>query len=54
VVDLGDDVKFIESLLRECEQELGIQQPPPEAVSEDSTFRERLEALKRQRESSGK
>lgn len=54
VNDLGDDVNFIEPLLRECELELGIQPPPPAAVSEESTFRERLEALKRQRESTGK
>lgn len=53
VNNLGDDVNFIEPLLCECEQELGMQPPPP-AVSEESTFRERLEALKRQRESNGK
>jgi len=54
--DLGDDVKFIEPLLRGCEQELGLQPALPAAApssSGDSSFRERLEALKRQRESNG-
>eukprot|EP00984_Skeletonema_dohrnii_P004885 scaffold1721_cov119-Skeletonema_dohrnii-CCMP3373.AAC.3 len=54
VEDLGNDVKFIEPLLRGCEQELGLQPPPPVVVpssSGDSSFRQRLEALKRQRES---
>lgn len=57
VEELGDDVKFIEPLLRGCEQELGLQPSPPAMAapspSGDSSFRERLEALKRQRESSG-
>jgi len=56
VEDLGNDVKFIEPLLRGCEQELGLQPPPPVVVpssSGDSSFRQRLEALKRQRESNG-
>lgn len=54
--DLGDDVKFIEPLLRKCEEELGMQEVRPKAVPplEESSFRERLEALKRQRESNGK
>lgn len=58
VEDLGDDVKFIEPVLRRCELELGMTPPPPAAVpsssSGDNSFRERLEALKRQRESYGK
>lgn len=54
VNDLGDDVSFIQPLLSECEQELGMQPSPPAVASGDSTFRERLEALKRQRESNGK
>ena len=51
VEDLGDDVKFIEPVLRRCEVELGMEPPPPAAVpsSGESSFRERLEALKRQR-----
>lgn len=54
--DLGDDVKFIEPLLRKCEEELGMQEVRHKAVPplEESSFRERLEALKRQRESNGK
>ena len=56
VEDLGNDVKFIEPLLRGCEQELGLHPPHPVVVpssSGDSSFRQRLEALKRQRESNG-
>jgi hypothetical protein len=52
--DLGDDVTFIEPLLRVCEQELGLHPalpaPAPSSYG-DGSFRERLEALKRQRES---
>ncbi len=49
VEELGDDVKFIEPLLIECEQlVLGLH---PTANVESNSFRERLEALKRQRES---
>lgn len=59
VEDLGDDVKFIEPVLRRCEQELGMKLPTPAVVptssgSGESSFRERLEALKRLRESNGK
>ena len=51
VEELGDDIKFVEPILRECEQELGLH---PNV--ESNTFRERLDALrldalKRQRES---
>lgn len=50
VEELGDDVKFIEPLLIECEQlVLGLH--PTANVDESNSFRERLEALKRQRES---
>ena len=49
VEELGDDVKFLEPLLIECEQlVLGLH---PTANVESNSFRERLEALKRQRES---
>ena len=58
VEDLGDDVKFIEPVLRRCELELGLTPPPPAAVpsssSGENSFRERLEAIKRHRESCGK
>ena len=57
VENLGDDVKFIEPVLRRCELELGMNPPPPLAAvppssSGENSFRERLEALiiKRQRE----
>lgn len=58
VENLGDDVKFIEPVLRRCELELGLTPPPPAAVpsssSGENSFRERLEAIKRHRESCGK
>jgi hypothetical protein len=45
VEELGDDVKFLEPLLIECEQlVLGLH---PTANVESNSFRERLEAIKR-------
>jgi hypothetical protein len=49
VEDLGDDIKFIEPLLHDCENELGLQHLVESCIPTSPNFRERLETLKRQR-----